>query len=267
VTGRKAGAKRDDEGAATKAKRGAAAASPGTHRDRRPVLLDQLTGLAELIGSALPSSSEVLLYDLASTPYSIVAMQGNLTGQRVGVPPVGLFPLDPEAGGLISYQKVLEGGRLVRSVTRVVRDEHGAPAAAVSINSDLSAWVRIHDIATDFINGGDLTAADAAGTRVPSGAAADTGPARGEEALDDVDRLAEYLLRRAIQNVGVPVELMKKEHKMRVVEELRDRGIFLMREAAERVAAALDVSRFTVYNYLNSLDEATEDKTAEGQSD
>ena len=41
-----------------------------------------------------------------------------------------------------------------------------------------------------------------------------------------------------------------------IVRELRDRGFFLLRDAAETAGHALGVSRFTIYNYLNEIEGA-----------
>ncbi len=43
-----------------------------------------------------------------------------------------------------------------------------------------------------------------------------------------------------------------REEKQQVVRMLDDRGAFLMRGAVEEVADLMDVSRITVYNYLNA---------------
>ena len=42
---------------------------------------------------------------------------------------------------------------------------------------------------------------------------------------------------------------------MAVVRYLDEKGVFLIKKSAERVAEFLDISRFTVYNYLNEVKE------------
>ncbi|MGI8880727.1 MAG: helix-turn-helix domain-containing protein [Jatrophihabitans sp.] len=46
---------------------------------------------------------------------------------------------------------------------------------------------------------------------------------------------------------------MKKRHKMRVVAGLEARGMFMLRDAVDTIAAALKVTRYTIYNYLNEI--------------
>jgi len=56
------------------------------------------------------------------------------------------------------------------------------------------------------------------------------------------------------RELGAPLAALSREDKQRAVRILDDRGAFTLRKAVEDVADALGVSRFTVYNYLNSSD-------------
>lgn len=82
----------------------------------------------------------------------------------------------------------------------------------------------------------------------------DVGPVTSgvDESLPgDVDDFRRLLVERAVSSVGVPVELMKKVHKTRVVRLLDDAGLFLIRDSVDHLAEALGVTRYTIYNYLN----------------
>jgi hypothetical protein len=50
---------------------------------------------------------------------------------------------------------------------------------------------------------------------------------------------------------GSDLSQLDRASKQRVVAQLEERGAFTIRHGVETVAAALGVSRFTVYNYLN----------------
>ena len=52
--------------------------------------------------------------------------------------------------------------------------------------------------------------------------------------------------------MGCPLTDLSREQKQQVVAKLNDRGAFRLRKSVEDVADVLGVSRFTVYNYLNS---------------
>ena len=64
---------------------------------------------------------------------------------------------------------------------------------------------------------------------------------------DSLDHLLADLERRH----GMPLAELDRKTKQSVVRVLEQRGAFAVRHGVETVAAALGVSRFTVYNYLN----------------
>ncbi len=67
------------------------------------------------------------------------------------------------------------------------------------------------------------------------------------EAVGDLGRLLENLA----TELGAPLRDLSRPQKQRAVRLLEERGAFTYRKSAETVAEALNVSRFTVYNYLN----------------
>ncbi|MFI5620942.1 helix-turn-helix domain-containing protein [Streptomyces sp. NPDC051567] len=64
---------------------------------------------------------------------------------------------------------------------------------------------------------------------------------------DSLDRILAALERLH----GMPLAQLDRKAKQDVVRTLEARGAFSVRHGVETVAAALGVSRFTVYNYLN----------------
>ncbi len=67
------------------------------------------------------------------------------------------------------------------------------------------------------------------------------------EAVGDLGRLLADLA----TELGAPLRDLPRPQKQRAVRLLEERGAFTYRKSAETVAEALNVSRFTVYNYLN----------------
>ena len=67
------------------------------------------------------------------------------------------------------------------------------------------------------------------------------------EAVGDLGRLLADLA----AELGAPLRDLPRPQKQRAVRLLEERGAFTYRKSAETVAEALNVSRFTVYNYLN----------------
>lgn len=63
-----------------------------------------------------------------------------------------------------------------------------------------------------------------------------------------LDRLIDQIERE----LGEPVEGLDRVGKQAVVRRLDELGAFHLRKAVEDIADRIHVSRFTVYNYLNS---------------
>lgn len=214
--------------------------------DEAAVILRTLSTMVEPLAAILPGECEVVLHDLRLLPNSIVAIAGDLTGRCVGGPATDLL-LRASAHGnystALGYSSRHSDGRELRSSTLIFRDSGGTAVAAMCINNDTASWQVVAELARSMM---PWTKADVA----------QPGAKDGEEFLRDVDELAQRVLARAIAAVDVPVDLMQKRHKLAVVQDLKDRGFFLLKESVETAAQALGVTRFTVYNYLNEIEQA-----------
>lgn len=77
----------------------------------------------------------------------------------------------------------------------------------------------------------------------------------GEEVLavrlPHLSESLDHLLLDLERRHGKPLKDLDRKTKQSVVRILEARGAFTVRHGVETVAAALGVSRFTVYNYLN----------------
>jgi predicted transcriptional regulator YheO len=228
------------------------------------------------LARALGPDHEVVLHDLRLTPNSIVAIGGNLTGRSVGGPTTNLLLQLVHQGrtdNVLRYQTRSANGRILRSSTLFIRDPDGRPVGCLCINTDITEWLGAQALVHGVTKVAPLESVDsrAAGTengvigdgagvqrsedRSPSkrDAQQDGGLEEAESFAPTVDELAVSLVRKAIENVGVPVELMQKPHKLQVVRELEARGLFLLRDAVDLTANLLSISRYSVYNYLKEL--------------
>lgn len=221
-------------------------------------IVEMLTSVIRVLEPIIPGTAEVVLHEIARLPESIVAIAGNVTGRSVGDPATDVL-LEAIASGtsqdfLDGYATRLPDGRTLNSSTMIIRNSSGEPVVALCVNADLQAWDRLRDLVSAM-----------SGTAMPATISSfNTGS--GERFAHDVDELATHLIADTIERIGVPVGLMRKEHKLAVVARLRERGMFLLKDAVETVAAALEVTRFTIYNYLNELDHDHESPTEESLS-
>lgn len=211
--------------------------------------------------AAVPQPTEVVLHDLRRIPNTVRAIAGDVTRRQVRDPPTDKLLERIAAGDLrheIGYRSQLPDGRILQSTTIIYIDKNGRAAAALCLNADVSAWIALRSAMDNFVLGRDGTAMR------PSPAAPDHVLPAGLQAARQseyfprsVEELSDRLVESAIAAIGVSVAEMRKEHKMQVVAELERRGFFLVKQAPETAAAALGVSRFTIYNYLNELNGET----------
>jgi predicted transcriptional regulator YheO len=226
-------------------------------------LINAVVSVMRPLATSLPDGVEIVIHDLRKLPNSVVEVIGKASGRQAGDQgTAGWVPTDSatemllegiahgRGADLLNYSITINDGRIQHSQTTIVRDIAGIPILACCFNTieypgaDRGVTARPAETATT------------AGTaRRPAGADPAAASGTSAENLDHVDSLVNALIQRAVIAEDVPVAEMKKRHKIRVVERLRAFGVFHLRDSVAVVAEALDVTKFTIYNYLNELDQ------------
>lgn len=208
------------------------------------VILKTLGTLVEPLAALLPGECEVVLHDLRDLSRSIVAIAGNLTGEKVGgAAPDSLLAAQKNGsfGTALGYSTRHPDGHELRSSTLIFRDDSGVAVAALCVTNDTKDWSTALELARSML---PWTTGELHGSAQQ----------KSDDSLQDVDDLARKVFTRALESIDIPVDLMHKRHKLAVVRELNESGYFLLRESVETAAQALGVTRFTIYNYLNELE-------------
>jgi len=71
--------------------------------------------------------------------------------------------------------------------------------------------------------------------------------------LPPLSHALELLVSRIEAEMGAPLRDLDRVEKQVAVRMLDEQGAFLLRKSIEYVADAMDVSRITIYNYLNAI--------------
>ncbi|WP_127579398.1 helix-turn-helix transcriptional regulator [Paenibacillus koleovorans] len=210
-----------------------------TISEELPFLQDLVKGLAIQFGS----SCEVVLHDL-TRPYdsTIVAIEnGHITGRKVGGPGtnLGLEILRGNAdnGNRYGYITQTKEGRMLRSSSIFMKDRSGRTIGSLCINSDIT----------------DLLVAE---QTLRSMTMAGPAPEVKETFVSNVSDLLDALIQEAQGQVGKPVAVMHKEDKMRMVELLDRKGALLVKKGGERICQYLNISKYTLYSYLEEIKSA-----------
>ena len=201
-----------------------------------------LTQMMDLFEAHMGPDVELVLHDLTlDYEHTIVDIRnGHITGREIGGTGdiLGLeFIRNPEDKGIyyncIEYTK---DGRTLRSSTRFFRDEEGKPAFSIGINEDITKMVEIEQYLQKKTR-----------LAVPE--------LSGDYYRGDVNEMLQHLMDSALLRVGKNPSLMTKEDKIKYIKFLDDHGAFLITYSNAKVCEALDISQFTLYNYLRTIRE------------
>ena len=206
-------------------------------------LNDFLTQLARGIAVQFGESCEVAVHDLTrEAEGTILAIEnGHVTGRKVGdgASKIVLEALKDPKGvrDQLGYQTRTPDGRILKSSSIYIRDENGGLLALLGMNYDITSLVHARGAIGQFIE----TNAE---ERASEG---DT-----EMIFSDVDDLLDRLIEKSCEYVGKPVAMMTKEDKVRGIHYLDEKGAFLIKKAGDRVSKYYDISKYTLYNYLDT---------------
>ena len=197
-----------------------------------------LKQITEDLGEVLGPTCEVVLHDFESPEASVVAIShGEISGRKTGDPTTNLglpFFRDPyNSQSLFQYRTHTKSGKTLKSSSLLLKDNEGKTFAALCVNWDISQLQVAAHILQDLI--------------------ATPNKAVDEVLSSDIHDVLTKVIDEAIQSCNKPVNAMSKEDKQRAIQIMEEKGAFAIKRSVERVASALDVSRVTVYSYLNQI--------------
>lgn len=220
--------------------------------ERRQVL-EVLKPIVAMMEGLLGPNVELALHDLTQPERSVLAIaNGHVSGRQVGSSILSgpkedrafaaawNATLDQSQRGhsvVADYPTASPGGTPLKSATVVYRDAEGTPFAALCMNADLSVLQLAHAWLEQVLAGKPRAAEPAA---IPVEA-------------PEMDVLMDDIIASAIRTLGKPVRLMNKQEKVAAVEQMLRRGLFIVKGSVGSAAAALGVSRFSIYNYLDEI--------------
>jgi predicted transcriptional regulator YheO len=189
-------------------------------------------GIAKLFGS----NCEVVLHSLADLQHSIIKIEnGWITGRKVGFPltDLGLKILKDvnslESDITESYYTKTKDGKMLKSVTVLIRNAQGKPIGFLCINIDLSA--PIFETLLSFL---------------PTELTVNT----PEHFVTNVYEMINDALDKVISEINKRESIPNSDKNKLIVFELYKKGIFNVKEAVDLIAQRIGVSRYTIYNYI-----------------
>lgn len=198
---------------------------------------DLLKDVGLAITSLLGRCCEVVIHDTSDLEHSIIWVQGDVTGRRVGgmISDLGLEMLHRgELHPLFNYTTYTESGKTLRSASIWLRDQSGEIFGGFCINLDVTPILALREFSRDL---------------APDDARTDLSEAHPSDLGDMIDTM----IAECEYRTGKPAGEMNKEQRVEVVRFLEARGAFRVRNSAVVVANRLGVTRKTIYNYLSEI--------------
>lgn len=212
-------------------------------------ILAQYIPMADMVVKTFGEDVEVVLHDLSTPQHSVVYVANNrVTGRQVGesfqhLVSKALHASDEEKDVIANYY-YHKDGRLIRSSSMLIRDDKGALVGAFCINIDTTrVTAQINALAAMLPGIGEGIVPD-----IPDDPAEDAVPADGSRSVVEmVTDLIDKIIGEAREGV------MSREKRLELIRFMDSRGVFLVKGAIDRVAEKLQISKVTVYSYLDEV--------------
>lgn len=201
-------------------------------------LLPVLDMIIQGFGKHFGESVEFVVHDYNQDfSKTIVAIaNGNVTKREVGDSgtSIGLKIMQghKDEEGKFGYISQTKDGRYLKSSTIYIKDEQGQVQGSVCVNCDITDAMVARNFINNYVGAGEDQKVEAT-------------------VYNSVDDLLVSLINESISYVGTPVALMNREQKIDGIRYLNNKGAFKIKNASTIVSKYYDVSRYTIYNYIN----------------
>lgn len=193
-----------------------------------------LDGLAALIGQ----HCEIVLHSLEDLNCSAIKIvNGENSGRQVGSPitELALRMLRDIEGSERNFSRAyftqVKGNTLMKSITVAIRNGNKRVIGLLCININLDA--PFSQVLQTFIPTDEIK-------KITSSATFSS----------DVDELVDKTVERSIEDVNSDKSVANNAKNRQIVMSLYDKGIFDIKNAINRVASRLNISKHTVYLYI-----------------
>ncbi|MGB9096837.1 helix-turn-helix transcriptional regulator [Erwinia sp.] len=234
---------------------------PAIHDHYEQNLLQMLAATVRTVGSVVAGNAEIVLHDLRKPEYSIAEIaNAHVTGRSKGDSVLAgmrtdkafisaLEESDEKVTLLLDYETFSRTGVPLRSSTAIYRNLSGKPFAALCINVDNAGITQAIALLQAL-----------SGTEVHNPSYAAQHPLEPEPVPGNIEDLMKDIISTATELSPGSRRADAKQAKLIAVQKMQERGIFLIKGGVEKAAAALGVTRYTIYNYLDELKKESEGK-------
>lgn len=195
--------------------------------------------IANVIAQTFGKHCEVVIHDLTIPQNSVVyTVNNHVTGRKVGqsfehlIKDV-LLSKKFEHDCTANYVTITEDGRKIKSSTALIRNSENKVIGALCINYDLEHLQNMKNFLDEFM------------------AAEQEEPKTIVEPFENIMEIVDDLIDKIIGNTQI--ETLKRKDKIELISFMDKKGLFLIKGAVEKTAEKLQISKVTVYSYLDEI--------------
>lgn len=198
--------------------------------------------LMDMLEAQFGNQCELVLHDLTKDYSETVVdiRNGYITGRKVGDcgSNLGLEVMRGtlKDGDRYNYITHTPSGRILRSSTSYFYSDEGKLVGALCINLDITNTIALENFLRQY-----------------NEFSMDRDEGQEEMFATDVKSLLDYFLKQAQAQVGKEPADMDKNDRIKFIAYLDKKGAFLISKSSEKACEYLGISKFTLYNYLESI--------------
>lgn len=213
--------------------------------------------LADALARMQGPSTEIVLHDLTNLADSVVyVVNGDITDRKVGQGVRHLVPemLTSHEGKPIGPWWFRYRTKLIRATTELIYDKAGEIIGALCVNEDVTGEERLFLSLEGRLPGltmTDLKAdGDTAGLIKPETSVKD---AELSGKPDSVRKTVFRLISETAAQKAYAEAKTNRDVRRRLVRDLKERDVFLLKGSIEELARLLGLSKVTIYSDLDAL--------------
>lgn len=201
--------------------------------------LEKFIPVANLIAKTFGKNCEVVLHDLSTPQCSVVyTVNNHVTGRQIGqsfdhlIKNV-LLSKNFRDDYLVNYIFETNDHRKIKSSTALIRDSNCKVVGALCVNYNLESFKELKNFMEDFM------------------AVEEEKIEKEVEPIQNVLEIVDEIIDKIVDNENV--NSLKRSGKLEIIRFMDSKGIFLIKGAIEKVAEKLNISKVTVYSYLDDI--------------
>jgi len=204
--------------------------------------------VADFLSKVIGENTEILIHDFTNFQKSIVhIVNGHISNRSVGdsITDLALEFLKKESKGdnqyICNYNSKTIGDKVLYSSTFFIRDDSNNVVGALCLNSDYSEVEKSFSLISSFLP-------NFTNHRISTQA-----PVVKENLQSDTQQLTLTKIDSVVNEFGITPDRMTIEEKTKIISQLYEYGVFMLRGAVQEAAKKLAMSEPSVYRYIKKI--------------